>query len=111
MITYINSFSVFIIVSFFLAANAFGYCSAPIAPEPPGVFAKPTKPMVPYCVNEIMNTHTCSDWEISSYNSELSSYRSDIDFYVQKLKNYISEAEYFLNETVAYAKCEISTLD
>ena len=111
MVTYTNSFSVFIIVSFFSVNNAFGFCSAPIAPEPPGVFAKPTKPMVPFCVNEIVITHIFSDWEISSYDSELSSYRSDIDFYVQKLKNYISEAKYFLNETVAYAKCEISTLD
>ena len=68
MVTYINSFSVFIIVSFFSVTNAFGY--SPIAPKPPGVFAKPTKPTVPFCVNEIMNTNTCSDWEISSYNSE-----------------------------------------
>jgi hypothetical protein len=51
------------------------------------------------------------DWEINSYNSAVSSYRSDIDFYIQKLKNYISKAEFYLNETVAYAKCEIRTLD
>ena len=111
MVLNTNKIFVLLIVSFFSVTNAYGYCSTPMAPEPPRVYAKPTKPMVPFCVNEIMNTHTCSDWEISSYNSELSSYRSDIDFYVQKLKNYISEAEYFVNETVAYAKCEISTLD
>ena len=76
-----------------------------------GVFTKPTKPTVPFCVNEIMNTHTCDDWEISSYNSEVSSYRSDVNFYIQQLKNYISDAELFLNESVAYAKCEIRTLN
>ncbi len=106
-----NNLLIFIITIFFSATNVFGYCSEPIAPEPPGVYTKPTKPLVPFCVNEIMKTHTCDDWEISSYNSELASYRSDIDFYVEKLKNYISEAENFLNETVAYAKCEISTLE
>ena len=82
-----------------------------MASEPPRVYAKPTKPMVPFCVNEIMNTHTCSDWEVSAYNSELSSYRSDIEFYIQKLRNYVSEAEEFLKMTLAYANCEIRFID
>ena len=82
-----------------------------MASEPPRVYAKPTKPMVLFCVNEIMNTHTCSDWEISAYNSELSSYRSDVEFYIQQLRNHVSEAEYFLEETVAYANCEIRFID
>ena len=111
MIKHLSSFFLSVLIISFCINSAYSYCSAPMAPEPPGVYDKPTKPSVPFCVNEIMNTHTCDDWEIDSYNSELSSYRSDIDFYVQKLKNYISEAEYFVNETVAYAKCEISTLD
>ena len=83
MVLYVNKIFVLLIVSFFSGTNAYGYCSTPMAPEPPGVYAKPTKPMVPFCVNEIMNTHTCSDWEISAYNSELSSYRGDIEFYIQ----------------------------
>ena len=35
-------------------------------PSPP--WSKPSKPMVPWCVDEWTNTHTCSDWEIDSYN-------------------------------------------
>lgn len=111
MLVFLGNILAFIFVIFLSITNAFSYCSAPIAPQPPGVFSKPIKPTVPFCVNEIMNTHTCDDWEINSYNSAVSSYRSDIDFYIQKLKNYISEAEYYLNETVAYAKCEIRTLN
>jgi len=110
-IAVVSVLSVFAIVGLVSISKAFGYCNAPIAPEPPGIYAKPTKPMVPFCVNEIMNTHTCDDWQISSYNNELSSYRSDVDYYIQQLKNYISEAEYFVGETVSYAKCEVSTLD
>ena len=43
--------------------NLYAYCSEPSAP-----YSKPSKPSVPYCVNEYSNTHTCDDWEIQSYN-------------------------------------------
>ena len=38
--------------------------------------SKPTKPSVPYCVNEWSNTHTfCDDWTINSYNRDVENYR------------------------------------
>ena len=46
MVLYVNKIFVLLIVSFFSGTNAYGYCSTPMAPEPPGVYAKPTKPMV-----------------------------------------------------------------
>ena len=51
-----------------------------MTPEPQGVYAKPTKPVVPFCVNEITRNHTCSDWRILAYNNKLSSCGSDIEF-------------------------------
>ena len=102
---------VLIVTLLFVTDKAFAFCSAPIAPEPPSTYTKPIKPVTPFCVNEFSNTHTCDDWEITSYNNEISNYRSEVQYYVQKLKNYISEAEYFVTETVDYAKCEIRNLN
>lgn len=87
------------------------YCYSPLAPQPPGSYTRPDKPSVPYCVNTYSNTHTCSEWEIDSYNSALEQYKYDVEEYIRKLKNYINEANNFVNEAVHYAKCEIRNLE
>ena len=94
-----------------LPAKVLAYCSAPSAPDPPSTFQRPSKPSAPYCVNTFSNTHTCSKWEIDTYNSELQRYRYDVEDYIQKLKNYVSEASSFASETVTYANCEIRNID
>ena len=45
-------------------------------PSPP--WSKPSKPMVPWCVDEWTNTHTCSDWEIDNYNYEVQNYNYEV---------------------------------
>ena len=53
----IKSFLLITAVSLFSASNVFAWCSEPMAPSAPSTWSKPTKPMVPYCVNEWNNTH------------------------------------------------------
>ena len=77
----------------------FGFC---YEPSPP--WSKPSKPIVPWCVNEWTNTHTCSEWEINSYNNEIQNYNYDVQNYVYDLQNYLYEAEDYVN-------CEINSLN
>jgi hypothetical protein len=110
-----------LIVTNFVSTRAFAYCSEPTAPDPPSSLylpSKPSKPSVPFCVNELMKTHTCSDWEISSHNSDIDSYNSAMqnysaerDEYIRKLKNFVDEAQAFSNGALDYAKCKIRFLD
>ena len=79
---------------------AYAFCSPPSAPQPPSTFGKPDKPSTPFCINEIMRTHTCSEWEISSYRNDMDNYRSELEDYVQKLKYYAREAQSFSNDAV-----------
>ena len=111
MVKYINNFLIFIITIFFSATNVFGYCSEPIAPEPPGVYTKPTKPLVPFCVNEIMKTHTCDDWTLNSYNSDVDMYNNQLRSYSYDVDDYIRKLQYYVNEASEYANCEIRNLD
>ena len=79
--------------------NLYAYCSEPSAP-----YSKPSKPSVPYCVNEYSNTHTCDDWEIRSYNDDIDSYRYEVESYIDQLQQYVNDAS-------DYANCEIRNLD
>ena len=60
--------------------------------------------MVPWCVNEWDNTHTCSDWEIDNYNYDIRNYNYEVDSYINELQNYLYEAE-------DYVRCEINNLN
>ena len=71
-------------------------------PSPP--WSKPSKPMVPWCVDEWTNTHTCSDWEIDNYNYEVQNYNYEVQNYIYELQNYLYEAEDYVN-------CEINSLN
>ena len=93
------------------APNALAFCYEPDAPDPPSSFLKPTKPSVPWCVDEYSMTHTCDDWEIDSYNSDLQSYRYEVENYVNQLEMFVAEAQSFYSESVDYANCEIRSLE
>ena len=79
--------------------DSYAYCSQPSAP-----YSKPSKPTVPFCVNEWSNTHTCDDFTIQNYNNNLESYRYEVQNYVRELQRYVDNA-------VAYANCEIDNLE
>ena len=79
--------------------DLYAYCSQPSAP-----YFKPSKPTVPFCVNEWSNTHTCDDFTIQNYNNNLESYRYEVQNYVIELQRYVDNA-------VAYANCEIDNLE
>jgi hypothetical protein len=66
--------------------------------------SKPTKPSVPWCVNEWDNTHTCSDWEIQQYYDDLENYRAEVDQFITALNQYVSEAS-------DYAQCLFKELE
>ena len=94
-----------------IPTNVFAWCSEPMAPSVPSNWNKPSKPLVPFCVNEWNNTHTCDDWTISSYNSDLDRYRYELEDYQRELQNYVNDAQYFANEALSYANCEIRNLN
>lgn len=78
---------------------AYGYCFEPSAP-----YYEPVKPITPWCVNTLTNTHTCDDWEIDSYISSMRNYEYEVSQYIDDLNQYIEEA-------VAYAQCKINNLE
>jgi len=82
-----------------VSGDAFAFCSEPTKP-----WSKPTKPRVPYCVNEWSRTHTCADWEIDQYNRQVRRYNDEVEMYLQALQRYV-------NQAIAFAKCEAASLD
>lgn len=92
-------------------AQAYGYCSEPSAP---GKFSKPSipnPPSKPYCINQFTNTHTCSDWEISSHNQAVDQYNDQLTNYRRERETYVNKLVDFANEAEEYAVCEIESLD
>jgi hypothetical protein len=71
---------------------------------------KPTKPTPPYCVNEIMKTHTCSDYQIKAYNNEIDTYNSRMRSYKANVDLYISQLKSYIDDAVEYAQCEAINL-
>ena len=82
-----------------LPSLSFSFC---YEPSPP--WSKPSLPTVPWCINEWDNTHTCSDWEIDSYNNDVENYNYEVQSYVTDLQNYLYDAEDYVN-------CEINNLN
>jgi hypothetical protein len=78
--------------------DLYAYCSHPSVP-----YNKPTKPNVPFCVNEFAGTHTCDSWTINSYNSAVRNYKYEVDAYIEELNRYVRAAS-------NYAQCEASNL-
>ena len=91
--------------------GAGGAAQAAFCPEPtpPGRYSKPTKPhkpTKPFCVNELMRTHTCSDWQASSYNNEVERYNSELRSYRQQVSEYARKLDRYVEEVNAYVRCE-----
>lgn len=89
---------IFLLVFTGLTSCAFGFCMEPTAP-----YYEPQKPSVPYCVNEILRTHTCDEWQISQYNREIENYNSEVEEYINQMRAYVDDA-------IAYAKCKIDSI-
>ena len=106
-----KNFLVVLIIFLIIPAKVFAWCSEPMVPSAPSSWSKPTKPSVPFCVNEWNNTHTCDDWTITSYNNDLQNYRYDVENYQRELQYYVDEAQRFVNDAYEYANCEIRNLD
>ena len=87
------------IIILFVPHILFSFC---YEPSPP--WLKPSKPIVPWCVDEWTNTHTCSDWEIDNYNYSVQNYNYEVQNYIYELQNYLYEAEDYVN-------CEINSLN
>ena len=89
----------FLALLLLIPSISFSFC---YEPSPP--WSKPSKPTVPWCVNEWDNTHTRSDWEIDSYYNDVDNYNYEVRSYVNDLQNYLYEAEDYVN-------CEINNLN
>ena len=90
------------IISSFLITISFqagAFCS-----EPSVYMSTPSKPSVPFCVNEWANTHTCDEWEIQSYYDDLEFYASQAQELINALNIYVSEAS-------EYAQCRARELE
>ena len=90
----------FIILFVLRPVQLHAFCSEPSA----YLIYTPSKPSVPWCVNESNNTHTCSEWEIDSYYNALEIYRDDSQEFIEDLNRYVDEA-------VEYAQCRVGELD
>lgn len=88
------------------AASAF--CSAPTAPTM--YETKPSPPREPFCVNKIMNTHTCSNWEINSYNDDVDKYNRDLERYKRASDLFIDQLNAYLTAARRFAECEVRNL-
>ena len=102
---------IFLVTSFFWGNYVYGFCYAPTAPSNWDRPTKPTKPMVPFCVNEWNNTHTCDDWTINSYNNDVEYYNSQLQSYSYDVDDYIRKLQYYVDEARDYANCEIRNLN
>ena len=88
-----------LLLTLFIPFKGWAFCSAPSVP----FGGPPTKPTTPYCVNTFSNTHTCSDWEINSYNNDLRNYQNEVEYFVNDLNSYLNQAQDYVN-------CEIRNL-
>ena len=93
--------SLYLFLLLLMPAQSYAYCSEP---SPPSSYSKPTKPSVPWCVNEFSRTHTCADWEIQSYYNDVENYNREVESYIRRLKDYVDDAG-------RYANCEIRSLN
>ena len=89
-----------ILLSLSLTTQAGAFCSEPSI----SYTSAPTKPNVPWCVNEWNNTHTCEDWQIQEYNFAIEAYSSDASQFIATLNQYVDDA-------VEYAHCRARELE
>ena len=88
--------------------KAEAYCSEPRVPS---IYeTKPEAPREPFCINKLSNTHTCSDWEIDSYNRDVRQDNSDLQSYDRAVDQYVRELDMYLSQARQYAECEVSRL-
>lgn len=100
----------FLFVVIIAAPNsALAYCSEPYAsvtlPSSPGSYKKPS---VPYCLSgyKYSRTHTCEDWEITSYQEDVEEYLEELQDYANEAVAAANRAITFANNAKEYAKCE-----
>jgi hypothetical protein len=105
---------------FVLAFALVGCSGAAVAycPPPPSHLTlghlkpqKPIKPTPPMCVNTILKTHTCEDWQIQMHNKAIQNYNFEMDQYNNSVKRLIDALKDLVLKTEQYAICEIKSLD
>ena len=107
--------NIYLILTFLFLQINFSYAFYCVQPQSPNLYMnqpiKPQKPFVPYCINEMMGTHTCDEWTISNYNSEVESYNYDLQNFYTDADNYVRELQNYLLTAQAYVECEIDILN
>ncbi|MDE2759589.1 MAG: hypothetical protein OXH90_04735 [Paracoccaceae bacterium] len=88
----ILSLILFVTMSF--ATQSYAFCIQPSAWH----ISTPTKPIVPFCINQFTNTHNCDSWTISRYNSE-------VVFYNDALERYYAELDDYIDDVNVYVRC------
>ncbi|MDE0307341.1 MAG: hypothetical protein OXI87_21045 [Albidovulum sp.] len=93
------------------AASVSAWCNAPSTMWIPMTPVAPNKPYVPICINEYTRTHTCSDWEIASYNNDVENYNWELEQYERDVDAYIDALNEYLYEAREYAECMVDELN
>jgi hypothetical protein len=80
-------------------------CSAATPPEIMRP-TKPTRPLLPRCVNEARGTHNCRGNVLRDYEASMTRYEGEFNAYVDSVNGYIRRLEAYTLDAVAYAECE-----
>lgn len=83
------------------------FCTDPIAPSFQYFSGKPTPPIVPYCVDQYSNTHTCNDWEIQTYNADIDRFNQELEAYVAEIRRYARDIDSYYDAASAHVRCLI----
>lgn len=85
--------------------NAVTECTVPQVPAVVRL-SKPARPVVPSCVDEARNRHTCRASVISAYNGQLENYGRAFDRYVSDMNGYVDALNRYVDEVSRYTVCE-----
>lgn len=101
-----------IFVCFVFIPNClYAYCAEPITPLLPSSWNRPSKPSVPFCVNEYTRTHTCDEWTINMYERDVENYNSEVSRYARELQEFVDNVGFYSRQAYEYAECELRLLN
>ncbi|MEJ1118082.1 hypothetical protein V9K92_06330 [Phyllobacterium sp. CCNWLW109] len=91
------------------STGASAYCSKPSQsidfPDGPGSYDRPS---VPFCLSgyKFSGTHTCEDYELTSYQSDIEEYIGKLNKYIRDNNDAAEEAAAYALAVAKYAQCE-----
>lgn len=103
-----------IVASVVLGMGATAATAGCYEPSAPSRYSKPDKPEPPdrpFCAGTYGGKNTCSEWEVTRYNSALRTYQDDLEQYKRDAEEYVRKLKTYLADAQQYAICEVKSLD